>query len=166
MCWEIRIYHLIIPTIADLMAKVFSDNNHFQIIRQHFFSLLFFFFSLVVWKFRDLDGNTSIRFNIFSNTRFSKFFSRIIKVSPLPLHLCLCLEVSEHSFNLCLWKKNPRESKLLFYQYMHSLRVSICTPDASRIRAKGKKSHLGWQKDKRSRLLSDDSSYEAALKYH
>ena len=40
------------------------------------------------------------------------------------------------------------------------------TLDVSRIRAVAKKHYLDWQNDVLVRLLSDDSFYEIALKYH
>lgn len=144
-------------------------------------------FSSVVWKFRDVDGNTSTRSNIlrkFSQvTRIIKSFQNCLHTFPssihpsfhrvrqlfllirlclpswskagpwiswsqrylclsrakdssaLPLCLCICLEVPWHSFISCALKKNPRKGNYLHFDtYMHFLRVSIFTPDASRIK--------------------------------
>lgn len=52
------------------------------------------------------------------------------------------------------------------YICVHFLRVSVFTLDASRIRARAKKHRASWQSAVLIRLLSDNSFYEVALKYH
>lgn len=54
-------------------------------------------------------------------------------------------------------EKSKKKQMTYFFVYMHFLKAPSFILDASRIRVKAKKHHLGWQNDVLIRLLSHNT---------